>query len=277
INVGSALHPTVLKDGRVIFSSLESQGVHGSIAWGIWSIHPDGSYWEPVVSALYGSGGADDGFHFQSQLSDGPVAVELYYNQNTLGFGTFFKLPPRPPEGEPRFGPAHNPAVTTKEHGWEIPSLYMNGRGTFRMPFQPYGLEVLTRFTHGSDSPAPLADPKDPKSPPVGKLTHPCGAPANHLLAAWSPATMPSANSAPVPYDAPLDAGIYLIKGGKPVMEPGQMLLVKNDPKYNEQWPRPLVPYKRTYGIDEPAPLPAVRNDGKYSKELPEGTPFGLV
>ena len=34
--------------------------------------------------------------------------------------------------------------------------------------------------------------------------------------------------------------------------EPGQMLLIKNDPKYNEQWPRPLVPYKRIYGIDEP-------------------------
>ena len=29
-------------------------------------------------------------------------------------------------------------------------------RGTLRMPFQPHGLEVLTRFTHGSDSPAPL-------------------------------------------------------------------------------------------------------------------------
>ena len=35
--------------------------------------------------------------------------------------------------------------------------------------------------------------------------------------------------------DDPLDAGIYLIKGGQPVMEPGQMLLIKNDPKYNEQ------------------------------------------
>src|SRR4029077_18571602 len=53
--------------------------------------------------------------------------------------------------------------------------------------------------------------------------------------------------------------------------------LIKNDPKYNEQWPRPLVPYKRIYGVDEPARLPSVRNDGKQSKHLPEGTPFGLV
>jgi hypothetical protein len=277
INIGSALHPVILKDGRIMFSSLESQGVHGSIAWGIWSIHPDGSNWEPIISALYGHGGADDGFHFQSQLSDGNLIVELYYNQNTMGFGTYFKLPPRPPEGMPPFGPGYNPAVHTKELGWDIPELFMRGRGSFRMPFQPHGMEVLTRFTHGSDFPAPLSDLKDPKSPRVGKLTHPCGAPDNHLLTVWSPGSMPSANRGPVPYDDPVDAGLYLIKGGKPVMEPGQMLLIKNDPKYNEQWPRPLVSYKRIYGIDEPKRLAPVANDGKLSKHLPEGTPFGLV
>ncbi len=277
INVGSALHPVVLKDGRIIFSSLESQGVHGSIAWGIWSIHPDGTNWNPIISALYGHGGADDGFHFQSQLSDGTLVVELYYNQNTQGFGTFFKLPPQAPDGKPRFGPARTEAVVTKEHGWETPKLYMRGRGTFRMPFQPFGMEVLTRFTHGSDFPAPLSDLNDPKSPRVGKLTQPCGAPDNHLLAVWSPGSMPSANRGPVPYDDPVDAGLYLIKGGKTVDEPGQMLLIKNDPKYNEQWPRPLVPYQRVYGIAEPTALPALRNDGQLSKHLPEGTPFGLV
>jgi hypothetical protein len=55
------------------------------------------------------------------------------------------------------------------------------------------------------------------------------------------------------------------------------MLLVKTDPDYNEQWPRPLVPYKRIYGVAEPARLPAHRNDGTLSPHLPEGTPFGLV
>ena len=55
------------------------------------------------------------------------------------------------------------------------------------------------------------------------------------------------------------------------------MLLIKNDPKYNEQWPRALVPYKRIYGIAEPKRLAPLANDGSLSKELPEGTPFGLV
>src|ERR1043165_3506704 len=55
------------------------------------------------------------------------------------------------------------------------------------------------------------------------------------------------------------------------------MRLIKNDPKYHEQWPRALVPYKRIYGVDEPRNIPAVANDGKRSPHLPEGTPFGLV
>jgi hypothetical protein len=73
------------------------------------------------------------------------------------------------------------------------------------------------------------------------------------------------------------DTGIYRINAGQPVYEPAQMLLIKNDPKYHEQWPRPLVPYRRIYGIDKPKSQPLVANDGKRSPLLPEGTPFGLV
>ena len=48
-----------------------------------------------------------------------------------------------------------------------------------------------------------------------------------------------------------------------------EMLVIKNDPKYSEQWPRALVPYKRIYGIDEPKRL-VHKNDGKQSPHLPE-------
>src|SRR5262249_28131492 len=80
-----------------------------------------------------------------------------------------------------------------------------------------------------------------------------------------------------VPYNDPLDTGLYLIRGGNVVDEPGKMLLIKNDPNFNEQWPRPVVPYKRIYGVEEPKKLTPLANDGKLSKHLPEGTPFGLV
>ena len=56
------------------------------------------------------------------------------------------------------------------------------------------------------------------------------------------------------------------------------MRLIKNDPNYNECWPRAVVPYERIYGIEEPK-RPAARwpTTASSSKHLPEGTPFGLV
>lgn len=74
-----------------------------------------------------------------------------------------------------------------------------------------------------------------------------------------------------------IDSGIYLLKHGEIVDEPADLRLIKNDPNYNECWPRAVVPYERIYGIKEPAQLPTLKNDGKRSKHLPEGTPFGLV
>jgi hypothetical protein len=264
LNVGQALHPVILKDGRIIFSSLEVQGKH-NVGWGILGIRPDGTNWDPVVSALY-FGGAPIPFHFQTQLSDESIVVENYYVPAMGGFGVYFKQPARPPKGTPPFAPAKAESD---------PKMLMMHR-PFRMPFKPYGMEVLTRFTHNHDSPSLRVDPKDPKSKHTGWVTHPCGAPDGHLLTVWS-GMMPANQGRIMDYGTPVDSGIYLIKDGKPFWEPGDMLLIKNDPKYNEQWPRPLVPYKRIYGIDEPVNLPRLKNDGKTHKALPEGTPFGLV
>jgi hypothetical protein len=47
LNLGRALHPVVLKDGRIMFSSLESQRLRTSTLWGLRSIHPDGTNWGP--------------------------------------------------------------------------------------------------------------------------------------------------------------------------------------------------------------------------------------
>jgi glycosyltransferase involved in cell wall biosynthesis len=67
LNINSALHPTILKDGRVMFTSYESQGLRDLRLWAVWTIWPDGSHWEPLVSAFGPSG--DTAFHFMSQLS----------------------------------------------------------------------------------------------------------------------------------------------------------------------------------------------------------------
>src|SRR5262249_40072008 len=41
LNINSALHPTILKDGRVMFTSYESQGLRDLRQWAVWTIHPD--------------------------------------------------------------------------------------------------------------------------------------------------------------------------------------------------------------------------------------------
>jgi hypothetical protein len=270
INISGALHPVVLKDGRIMFSTLESQGIRGTILWGVWTIHPDGTNWAPLISA-FDPGGAPNGFHFQSQLSDGAIVVEEYYNQNNSGFGAYIKLPPTPPKGQAAFGPAYMRDPRNKP--WRYGRFYNTKPKLYRMPFMPTGSISLTPFSHGREGPADTAIVGDKKSPKVGKFTHPSGAPDNHLLTVYSPGPVNHQYT----YLPQLDGGIYMIKYGDVVTEPSQMLLIKNDPKYNESWPRAVVPYKRIYGVDEPATLTPIANDGKRSRYLPEGTPFGLV
>lgn len=270
LNIAGALHPVVLADGRIMFSSLESQGIRSEISWGIWTIHPDGTNWAPLVSA-FDPGGASNGFHFQTQLSDRSLIIEEYYNQNNSGFGSYLKMPPSAPEGYAQFGPGNmsdprNPPLRFGRHD--------NGKGRYyRLPFLPTGAVAFTPFALNNEGPADPAILKDKSSPKVGKFTHPSGAPDNHLLTIWSPGPANHQYT----YLPQIDGGIYLIKDGKAIDEPGQMRLIKNDPNYNESWPRAVVPYSRVYGQAEPRTIPRIANDGSRSKHLPAGTPYGLV
>jgi hypothetical protein len=271
LNLGCALHPVVLTDGRIMFSSLESQGLRTSTLWGLWTIHPDGTNWGPLLSAFL-PGLSPSAFHFQTQLSDGSIVAEEYYNQTSSGFGGLVKLPAWAPDGQPGFGPgyADDPRNPPLRHG-----RLDDGRPRVRrLPFSPPGLESLTRFARTDEGPSDFAVRGQRFGTRVGKVTHPAAAPDNHLLLAWSPGPVNGGYTVHVPA---VDSGIYLLKDGKAVDEPGQMLKIKNDPKYNEQWPRALVPYKRIYGIDEPKRIQPLANDGKLSPHLPAGTPFGLV
>ncbi|MFT5523502.1 MAG: hypothetical protein ACI9HK_001449 [Pirellulaceae bacterium] len=271
LNIGMALHPVVLTDGRILFSSMESQGLRNSILWGLWSIHPDGTNWAPVISA-FDTGSAPNAFHFQTQISDGSIIAEEYYNSNNSGFGAYVKLPSTVPKDYSAFGPAwradpRNPPLRFGRFYNSKPKLY-------RLPFSPYGVESFTRFANNGEG---LADPSfvdRNDSPRVGKFTHPSGAPDNHLLTVYTPGPANHQNGLQLPA---IDGGLYLIKSGQPIDTPDEMLLIKNDPNYNEQWPRAVVPYKRIYGIPEPATLKPLANDGSLSPHLPAGTPFGLV
>jgi hypothetical protein len=130
LNIAGALHPVVLADGRIMFSTLESQGIRSEISWGIWTIHPDGTNWAPLVSA-FDPGGASNGFHFETQLSDQSLIVEEYYNQNNSGFGAYIQLPPAPPAGYAPFGPAS--MNDPRNAPWRF-GRHDNGKGTSAPP-----------------------------------------------------------------------------------------------------------------------------------------------
>ena len=266
LNLGSALHPTILADGRVMFSSYEAQGLRDRRVWGLWAIWPDGRGWEPLMSAFAHA----RAFHFQAQLSNGMIVVEEYYNQNNNGFGTFIQFPAQrplaaPPFGSPSSDDLSNPAI---QQGW-----WPDGRPRLKnYSFSPAGLQTLTAFAHGSDNAShPTPDDGDWS----GKVAHPSSAPHNELLLSWS--SGPSNNQKrPTPLPR-YDAGVYLAQAATPIGHPDELVKVRDLSTYNEMMPRAVVPYGDIYGIAEPWQIPWLPNDGTQDARLPAGTPFGLV
>ena len=269
MTIGSALHPTPLTDGRIAFSTYETQGMRDSRLWGLWDIWPDGRQWGPLVSAFMDA----RSFHFVTQLSNSDLVVTAYYNCNNFGFGALYRLPVNPPAGQARF---HNAFLS------ENPGIdQITGGGLAwpaRMGFTPRGLVSITPFTHVEDEAAPCPGGASTcnAATRLGKFTHPSAAPENHLLVVWSPGPV---NALPYrPTDLPaVDAGLYLLPNGGPVQSPSALVLLKNDPNYNEAWPRAVVAYRAIHGIDEPVNLPWLPNDGSTHPQLPAGTPYGLV
>lgn len=261
MSISSALHPTILRNGELMFSSHEAQGLRDQRMWGIWGIAPDGRDWRPIISAFHDA----RAFHFMTQVSDGRLVVVDYYNLNNSGFGTLVTLPETPAPGMPAF---HSGFIADNPDLAETLSF---GPYAFRMHFTPRGMQVLTPFTHPQDEAAPLGT----NGERVGKLSHPSGAPGNDLLVAWSPGPVNHLNR---PVSTPrIDSGIYVIDQMQTVTSPDQLVLIKNDPNYNEAWPRALVPYSAIHGVAAPASRPWLPNDGSVDARLPAGTPHGLV
>jgi hypothetical protein len=261
MTLGSALHPFQLKDGRIAFSTFESQGVRDERLWGQWTIWEDGTNWGPLVSAFKGP---DTAFHFASQLSNADVVVEGYYNLNNEGFGWLFKFPATSPAAPINFG---SPFVNQAAPGLTMTLPGASATVDVKFPFQPIGATAVTPFTHDVDREAPQVN-----GAYTGKVTHPSGAPNNDLLLVWSPGPVNSNGNHP-PY---VDAGIYIARNGF-ANTPGDLVAIKNAPNFNEQWPRAVVSYKAIYGVDEPHRLPVNQNDGTKHAGLLPGTPYGIV
>ena len=276
LNLGSALHPTVLMDGRIMFSSYEAQGLRDQRLWGIWAIWPDGTSWEPLLSPFT----KQNAFHFQTQLANGDIAVADYYNKNNKGFGTVLafpvdKDPLLPPFGSPASSGPGNPSVR-RGIWWFQPGHDSHMQPRYRKyAFSPPGLYSLSAFSHSDDNASSRNLSGAIAGDWAGKVTHPAAAPGNSVLMTYSPGP---ANSLNRPTKIPAyDAGIVLLTGGTPVADEADLVYIKNDPAWNEIQPRPVVTYADIYGIPEPAYLPWNANDGSVHTALEAGTPFGLV
>jgi hypothetical protein len=264
MTIGAAMHPFQLKDGRIAFSTQEAQGLRDNRVWALWAIWPDGRHWEPLMSAF----SPGDVLHFATELSNTNIVVEDYYNAYNMGFGTFYKFPSVPPAGAPPF----NSPIRAKNP----PLQYTDSRGVrvqFRYSFTPAALVTLTPFSTMFDEAAAPSTPGGTER--VGKVMHPSSAPNNDLLLVWSPGPV-NLLQRPVTTPAP-DAGLYIARGGGVVERPSDLVLIKNDPRFNEIWPRAVVPYRAIYGVEEPFEFPFLPNDGTVHPALPEGTPYGII
>ncbi len=269
LNVSSAMHPFVLKDGRIVFTSWENMGARDDRVFPLWAIWPDGTRFEPFS----GFGDGPFAHHFMTQISDGSIVVCRYYNLNNNGFGELYRFPING-TGNPD-APLFQPIPPDSASGDEI-------------PLKRVGYTRITPFTTAEDVPAPCRVGDLPYPPVacqggnntrVGKFTLPTAAPNNEMLVVY---TRGAANHNGIFVNEGLtqpfyDGGIYRMRGDQVLGRPEDLVLVKNSPNYNEMWPRAVVPYQQIYGVAAPVNLPDIANDGQLDSRLPEATPLALI
>jgi hypothetical protein len=278
-NLGMALHPQILLDGRVAFTSWEMQGIRDLRQFALWAVRPDGRSW----TSLSGYSEPALGHHFMTQMPGGDVVVTRYYNLNDNGFGDLVRYPIDPPG--PDFGPIDTGAET--------------------IPFARVGQVRLTPWTTPDDFPAPCpgreSDPYASSAAGVcdgaarrGKLTHPAAAPSAYgdpatadLLAVYSPGPA-NHNGIYVGTGAALPwyhGEIVLLPDGAPIATPPPdlpgrppgLVEILAEPGFNLQWPRPVVSYRQLYGVDAPALLAEPTDAAIAAERLVPGQPFGLL
>lgn len=273
LNQSRALHPLQLRDGRLLFTSWENQGLRDDRQFNLWVMAPDGTQW----NSLSGFGENAIGHHFAAQLPNDDIAVVRYYNFNNNGFGDLVRFPLDP--AGPDFA-----AI-------DAPDTYM--------PFQRPGQVDLTAWTQfayalADDFPAPCqaggfmygdsgAVCAGGQANRVGKVTHPAAAPGGALLLVYTPGPA-NHNGIYVNGGSALpfyDGGLYVLNAGLAAtgsVNPNQLTRLVNNPAYNEQWPRPVAAYDALFpGVAQPIPWPDLANPGEAEHGLGPNTPFGLI
>lgn len=240
-------HPTVLADGRILFSNWDDVGLkHKYAMLTLYVINPDGSNLQMFMEPHDFHKRLD---HFVTQTGGGNAVVVSYYPGNLWGFGLLFRMPVDVP-------------------GPDFQLDQLTGENHYR-PFSRKGTVNMTPHTDGADKAAPNNS---------GRYSMPSAAPDGRLLTAYSPGPVSGGGPKGIQYPL-LDAGLYLINNADTafITDPAaQLVQLTNRPEFNEIWPRAVVPYQRVHGVARPTVIPDTPNAGTLDARLPAGTPFSL-
>jgi hypothetical protein len=253
-NLHQAQHPMVLKDGRILFTNWDDAGLREEYATAtLYVDHPDGGHLEQFLEPHHTNKRVE---HFATEITSGEVVVANYYpRMASWGFGTLLRAPVN------ITGPAFTAGLTT------VPD------DEYRF-FTRKGTDELTPHTTGRHrAPSDLS----------GRYSTPSAAPNDSLLVSYS--------TGPVTFDPPcggciefprVDAGIYLIAnaGTSSIVDPTtQLVMIKNDPAYNEMWPRAVVPYASMHGVSAPSIIMPTDEYAptKTNMGLALGSPVGIT
>ena len=251
LNVSAALHPVLMMDGRILWSSQESQGRDRRL-WSIWHSYPDGREWGPVYSVLSG----EEAYHFHGQRSDGSIFSTVYYNLNNNGAGAIWESPLSP--GTPEY------LDPNSNNNPKIPIGWLGREPWFtRLSTQRRGLYSVTPWTTGRDHANGIAT--DDGFVPKPKVTHPSGAPDNGLLVAITPGP---ANNLMRPVNRPVYHFKVGLISGRVAETEGDVEIILQDASHNFTQPVAMVQWADIYGTP-PTELPVLPNAS--------GTPFGVI
>ena len=274
LNIARALHPAILKDGRIMFSSLESRGCAATSSGASGASTPTartGTRWSaPSIPATARRTRS-------TSRRSSPTAASS--SRSTTTRTTAASAPTSSSRrdrrtGTPAFGPGYmqrpaqhaaapRPASTTAE-----PQYY-------RLPFSPYRHRVADAVRPQRRRAAPIRRSRRPEdSPRVGKFTHPSGAPDNHLLTVWSPGPVNHQYTSPARSST---AASTSSRTASRSTSRRRCCSSRTTRSTTSNGRGRSCPTSASTASTSRSGSPPLANDGKLSTHLPEGTPFGLV
>ncbi len=279
---GWELHPKRWWDGKIAFSTGESAGIRDIRLSGIWTIHPDGSNFQPEDSAFYSVSAKHTHTPFVGANGERMLAISYYYNKNNNGFGGIVIYPHKTDNPTP-----WQTHIVEHNKTYPVPGATRLKLGSFNtntQPFARHGWYSMTGIDQIFDKSSKVVDGKH-----VGKQTHPEAAP-DGIYFTWSGPT-PSNNlrnkgTLPGYFEnggKNYDPGIYRLPASKltkaksdSITTPDEYIKVVDDPGFYESYPVYLGPQEDVWG-EKWKRIPDMKNKGMDNGWLKPGSPYAIA